>query len=315
MNQKMSSKSNFIFGSHDQFALFLLIWKKRLWVLIAVVVFVVVGLLKSFISEDREVARAKISKAAPFQLGEVLFLNRTKWIGEESRRDVADALFEHLGMLMSSGGLHIQIEQGTHVVIRRDKENNIINVEVNGRRGSPVLESLNAYLELAETTLFENVIKSALAVLTEEKNHLERADDSRYENQLGRYERALFTAKTAGIRENQGVKTLDRDSDDVLFLLGEKYLNANIESLKKWKRVRSARYQEIVKEIDILTHLSKKRVHVQLYSFVEEPALDAPQGGARKYLVVVLFGFLGLFVGIVAVLLHNFILPISSASE
>lgn len=144
--------------------------------------------------------------------------------------------------------------------------------------------------------------------------------------QLANLERALLIAKTAGIEEysreialsnNQlGVVLSDTkvplsdsklSDGSYLFMLGSKYLQAQIDVIKENKEIYSPEYYLLLDKVSGLEKLLDKAntLSIQSYHYLSSPDYPTTRDKPKRLLILLVSVFLGLVLGIILILLKN----------
>ena len=171
-----------------------------------------------------------------------------------------------------------------------------------------------------------NLVLSGLEV---QKNKIERDTETVRQIQLENLTTALDIAKSAGIKDyskslsgNVSVpevllgdaKVPFSDSKlrdgSYLFMLGEKYLQAQVDTLKNAPLVYPQNYYNIEKQANLLNVLEKKvekEGAVSGYYYLSEPDYPVQRDWPKRLILLVAGAFLGSLIGCLIVLIRSFL--------
>lgn len=124
-------------------------------------------------------------------------------------------------------------------------------------------------------------------------------------NRIENIENALHTARLADItdyvvaRQTDGATIIELSDSRRLFMLGEKYLNAELETAREAPVIYPPRYYEMQRELTQLVPLRKYEVKTFSYSYQLAPTLPVKRVQPKRALIIVLgvmvSGLLGCF--------------------
>ncbi len=194
-------------------------------------------------------------------------------------------------------------------------------------------ESLQAFIEnmnkITKKDLLMNLqakIDVTKVALKKELQAIEGVVNTEKQLKLQYLERALTSAQNAGIKDYMNIQYKQMNDfrnasvgiqvkssslyDDVfLFMLGEKYLAAQINSLKKLAVIYPTRYYDIKNQLKNLNaYLAQDQIgktQFNVFSYQEEPSYPANRTAPKRALIVVAGTFVGLLVGTLIALFMN----------
>lgn len=170
---------------------------------------------------------------------------------------------------------------------------------------------LSAYITAANKKTFERIdsefrdrlnasILSRQATLADIEFKLK----SNRENQISTLQTALLTANRAGLKDYiigrniTGNTVIELRDANRLFMLGEKYLTAELSTAKDSPLIFPPNYYDIERELDLLRPLLKSQVAAPYsYSFQLAPTLPTMRDKPKRGLIIVLGALLGGMVG------------------
>ena len=157
----------------------------------------------------------------------------------------------------------------------------------------------------------ENRIKYHLLSLEAQIQSIKDNTDQVRDNKLQQLKQALQSARASGIDEYTGSNPIagnsiiDLKNPDTLFMLGENYLEAQLETLTNTPPIYSAEYYEILRNTESLKTLLTTEVEGQVFTYTETPKLPLKKDKPRKGLILVLGALLGGVIGVFYVLLRS----------
>ena len=171
-----------------------------------------------------------------------------------------------------------------------------------------------------------NLVISGLEI---QKNKIERDTETVRQIQLENLTTALDIAKSAGIKDyskslsgnvsvpevllgDAKVPFSDSKLSDgsYLFMLGEKYLQAQVDTLKNAPLVYPLNYYNIEKQANLLNVLEKKvekEGAVSGYYYLSEPDYPVQRDWPKRLILLVAGAFLGSLIGCLIVLIRSFL--------
>lgn len=117
-------------------------------------------------------------------------------------------------------------------------------------------------------------------------------------------ENALHTARLAGIkdyvvaRQTEGATVIELSDSRRLFMLGENYLSAELETRQNTPIIYPPHYYEIKRELEQLEPLRDYKVDATSYFMQRAPTLPLSRDAPKRTLIVVLGGMLGGMLGV-----------------
>ncbi|WP_370635960.1 LPS O-antigen chain length determinant protein WzzB [Paralcaligenes sp. KSB-10] len=172
-------------------------------------------------------------------------------------------------------------------------------------------EVLGAYIAMVNKKAFdlidgefEDSLNASVQFRQAELESIEFKLKSARENQIATLQTALATAGKAGLRDyavgrnNAGNTVIELRDANHLFMLGEKYLSAELDTAKTYPLIFPARYYEIKRELSLLEPLLKYSIATSnSYSFQLSPTLPASRDAPKRSLIIALGILLGGMLG------------------
>ncbi len=209
-----------------------------------------------------------------------------------------------------------------------DKDNlltmNAINVSFSAKTPELAQKLLNGLVENADILAQRNIIENQLAKikilqssLENEENRIGEITEIQKKIKLQELQQALQTAKNAGIKDylsrnnnnnqNKNTTTTSTSLNNVSFMLGEKYLTAEINSLNKLSIIYPPRYYQIKTQLNTLKTLVTTGQNVQFstYSYQNTPSYPVERTKPKRAIIVISGSVLGIIVGILIALFMN----------
>lgn len=169
----------------------------------------------------------------------------------------------------------------------------------------------------AKQNIFENQVarvNDLHAGLELEIDRIQENVKAAKENKIQVLEQALQIAKKAGIKDYQladdgngraSVKPFI--NDNLLFMLGEKNLTAQLESLKASAYVYPTRYYQIKAQLEALTKLTEhdEPVKFQTYTYQDSPSYPVNRTKPKRAIIVVAGTIAGGVIGVLLALFMN----------
>ncbi|HGO5815218.1 TPA: LPS O-antigen chain length determinant protein WzzB [Mannheimia haemolytica] len=163
-----------------------------------------------------------------------------------------------------------------------------------------------------------------------QKDKMQKDTESIRQVQLENLNNALDIAKSAGIKEYS--KTVDNikvpqialgdaqipfsdsklSDGTYLFMLGEKYLQAQVDILAKNKIVYPVSFYNIEKQVSLLRDLKKKVDHessVRSYYYLASPDYPSTRDWPKRLIILIIAAALGGIIGCVIVIIRNILMP------
>ena len=176
---------------------------------------------------------------------------------------------------------------------------------------SQIIEHINKKTLSMLYNRLENRIDNRILYL--EANALQlknRAEQSR-SNKILDLKQALQTARDANINDYTGNSPvignsiIDLKDSEMLFMLGEKYLQAQLNTLLNTDTIYPEQYYAIQHNIENLKTLADPEAQGQMFSYSQTPQLPLTKDKPRKALILILGALLGGVVGTLYVLLRS----------
>src|SRR5690606_34079107 len=123
------------------------------------------------------------------------------------------------------------------------------------------------------------------------------------QNRIENIENALHTAQLADIkdyvvaRQTEGATVIELSDSKRLFMLGQKYLNAELKTAREAPLIYPPRYYEMQRELAQLEPLRKYEVKTLSYSYQLPPTLPVKRDSPKRALIIALGTLVGGLLG------------------
>lgn len=191
-----------------------------------------------------------------------------------------------------------------------------------------VITDVNAQSEILLRTILTANIEQKIQSLDYQIETIKQQQSSADAIQLANLEKAFSIAKNAGIEDyskgfnlsSNGTLSLAlSDSKDplkgpklsdgsYLFMLGSKYLQAQIDVLKQKNVIYPPRYYTLVEQANTLKKLlpQAEQVKLQTYRYLSSPDYPTEKDKPKKALILIIGAFIGVILGALIVIISNF---------
>lgn len=176
-------------------------------------------------------------------------------------------------------------------------------------------EVLTGYLSWINKLAFDQVDKefndqlnAQILSRQTDLNNIEFKLSTDRQHSIDNLKTALHTAKLAGItdyvvaRQTGGSTIIDLSDSRRLFMLGEKYLSAELETWENTPIIYPPNYYEIKRELEQLEPLRNYKVDAISYFTQRAPTLPLKRDKPQRVLIVILGSMFGAMVGILWIL-------------
>lgn len=157
----------------------------------------------------------------------------------------------------------------------------------------------------------ENRIKNRILALETQSLRLKNTTEQERQNKILELEQALQSARNANISNYtgnnpvMGNSIIDLQNSEMLFLLGEEYIQAQLSTLSNTSPIYPAWYYESQRSAENLKTLLNQEAQGQLFTYTMTPELPLKKDKPRKGLILVLGALLGGVIGVFYVLLRS----------
>lgn len=164
---------------------------------------------------------------------------------------------------------------------------------------SQYVDKLNAKVWKSKATELKTVLKEEVAELENEKRLLEFRANTDKKNEIERISKARSVAERANLKElsltaMQGNANVN--SGDMLFFLGTKALDAQIDNLTNKPITMPVRYYEVERMLAEIKKLPEFKVDIKSYRYLQAPSEPLTKDKPKRVLILVgsaLLGFIG----------------------
>lgn len=151
---------------------------------------------------------------------------------------------------------------------------------------------------------FNNHLDAEILSRQTELANIEFKLEAERRNQIEILENALHAARLADIpdyvmaRRTEGATVIELSNSNRLFMLGEKYLTAELETARDMPLIYPPRYYEMARELEQLKPLRQYDIKTLSYSYQLPPTLPVKPDKPQRTLIVILGALGGGFVGV-----------------
>ena len=170
------------------------------------------------------------------------------------------------------------------------------------------VDKLNAKVWKSKATELKTVLKEEVAELENEKRLLEFRAETDRKNAIEVISKARSVADRANLKElnltaMQGNTNVN--SGDMLFFLGTKALDAQIDNLINKPVTMPTRYYEVERMLAELKKLPEFKVDIKSYRYLQAPSEPLTKDEPKRVLILVLGVIAGLIIGVIYVFLFS----------
>lgn len=170
------------------------------------------------------------------------------------------------------------------------------------------VDKLNAKVWKSKATELKTVLKEEVAELENEKRLLEFRAETDRKNAIEVISKARSVADRANLKElnltaMQGNANVN--SGDMLFFLGTKALDAQIDNLINKPVTMPTRYYEVERMLAELKKLPEFKVDIKSYRYLQAPSEPLTKDEPKRVLILVLGVIAGLIIGVIYVFLFS----------
>lgn len=199
-------------------------------------------------------------------------------------------------------------------------KNNMASIDVSfaAETASDAQKTLQGYIEstnkLVMNKLFDSLrlqINERILTLDNEANNLKKQTEQNRKNQVMLLKQAIVAAKDANIIEYTGENVMagntiiDLRNTDSMFLLGEKYLIAQLKSLESSPIVYPISYFQTLKNISGLKQLLEFEPKGITFEYTRTPTQPLVKDKPRKSIIIILGALFGGILGCGVVLVQS----------
>ncbi len=343
----------------DLIELILSIWQKKWWVILIVIIFAVGSIGYALMAKEQWTSKAEIIAPNIKEMGKYLdtyekyfsIINQDQNQAEIASKVLLNSFSSAIGsheqqvkFFQQSEILKKQIKQGKKasssmlqlinaVKVAKPNEKKDINyIAIDFSSGdaavaqqtlSRLIQYINMFAKQELTEDLQTEIATKIKTLQIKKDSVKLFADTAEKVRLKNLQRALLTAKNAGIVDytqlhgdrfvlpgnfggEAGVQLKDNrwSEGNFLFMLGEKYLKAQIDTLTNTKTVYPEEYYQAALQIDLLTALlnDNQDFSFDTFHYQSSPDLPLKRDKPKRALIVLIGTFLGGIIGILVAL-------------
>ena len=171
------------------------------------------------------------------------------------------------------------------------------------------VDKLNAKVWKSKSTELKTILKEEVAELENEKKLLEFRAETDRKNAIEVIGKAKNVAEKANLKElnltaMQGNANVN--SGDMLFFLGTKALDAQIDNLTNKPITMPTRYYEVERMLTELKKLPEFKVDIKSYRYLQAPNEPLTKDKPKRILILTLGLIVGFIVGILSALFYSF---------
>ena len=170
------------------------------------------------------------------------------------------------------------------------------------------IDKLNEKVWKSKSTELKTVLKEEVAELENEKKLLEFRAETDRKNAIEIIGKAKNVAEKANIKElnltaMQGNTNVN--SGDMLFFLGTKALDAQIDNLVNKPVTMPTRYYEVERMLTALKKLPEFKVDIKSYRYLQAPSEPLTKDKPKRALIIIVSMLMGTLLGCIVALLAN----------
>lgn len=201
------------------------------------------------------------------------------------------------------------IEKNISLIEANDQKIKFPSISLSANNSASAKELLESYVEKLNDKVWKSkrlelntVIKEEIAELENEKTLLEFRAETERKNSIEVITKARRVAEKANIKElnlsaMQGNANVN--SGDMLFFLGTKALDAQIDNLVNKPNTMSTRYYEVTRILKVLNKIPEFSEDIKSYRYLQAPNKSMQRDSPNR-VVIMLFGFgSGFFIGFI----------------
>lgn len=175
------------------------------------------------------------------------------------------------------------------------------------------VDKLNAKVWKSKATEIKTVLKEEVAELENEKRLLEFRAETDRKNAIEVISKARSVAERANLKElnftaMQGNANVN--SGDMLFFLGTKALDAQIDNLTNKPITMPVRYYEVERMLTELKKLPEFKVDIKSYRYLQAPSEPLTKDEPKRVIILAVGFFLGVIFSCGGVLIGQFFLQV-----
>lgn len=187
---------------------------------------------------------------------------------------------------------------------------NFFSINFVAETASGAQTTLQSYIEninqLVLNTLFDDLrlmINERINSMENDARNIKQQTEQVKKNYIRELNQAIVAAINANILEYEGGSTvegnmiIDFSNSGSMFLLGEKYLTAQLKSLESSPIIYPVSYYQTLANISGLKQLLKFEPHGMAFDYIRMPSLPLEKDKPKKGLILILGALLGGFLG------------------
>ncbi|MDJ0036558.1 LPS O-antigen chain length determinant protein WzzB [Pantoea allii] len=188
--------------------------------------------------------------------------------------------------------------------------NDALSISFIGPGAKDAQQQLAKYINDVNTTVVNDYgedMKRNLSVKARELTHAldvyKQVAINKKEHRMDVIKQALTVAQASGIQDLQ-VDQAETFSDDTLYLLGSKALNAMLQNEATKPLSYGDDYYQAERSLLSITHLQIQVDNLQSFRYISNPDLPIRSDGPKPVLTLILFALLGLIIGTSIILIR-----------
>ncbi len=349
----------------DLIELILSIWQKKWWVVLIVVIFAVGSIGYALMAKEQWTSRAEIIAPNIKEMGKYLdtyekyfsIINQNQNQNQNQAEIASKVLLNGFSSAIGSHEQQVKFFQQSEILKKQIKQGkkasssmlqlinavkvakpnekkgvNYIAIAFSSGEAAVAQQTLGRLIQyiniITKQELIEDLqteIATKIKTLQIKKDSVKLFADTTEKVRLKNLQRALLTAKNAGIVDysqvrgerfvlpgnfagEAGIQLQDNrlSEGNFLFMLGEKYLKAQIDTLTNTTTVYPEEYYQAALQIDLLTELlnDNQDFSFDTFHYQSSPNLPLKRDKPKRGLIVLMGTFLG---GIIGILIALFI--------
>lgn len=272
------------------FDLYVLIKNQKNKLFTAVLISFLIGAAYCFLAAENWSVKIRISKAIPYEMGEVLTLGRVYYelhnIGFNAT-EWSESLFTKFStsaLLKSSG----------NIKVRKDATG-ALNIESIASSAELADANLRNFVENVSFEIKQEIIENSFSLVADEKKLI----DLKNEEELVMLEQALRVAKSAGIANFQAA--VSTENGDFMFLLGTKYLKVKIASLKEGNGSQKTKLAKLTNKFKFLDSFKNNGLKTNVIKAQDLPRVTGSPLKPKNVMILAMSIIMGFIFGVVII--------------
>lgn len=203
------------------------------------------------------------------------------------------------------------VESDLQVKEINNGKNHLYDVSFTAETASNAQKILQSYIEKTNAGVLNKLfldlhalIKARILTLENKANNVKKQTEQIHKNKMLLLEQAIVTANAANITEYTGRSTvagntiIDFSGSENMFLLGEKYLAAELKAMQTSPVIYPVAYYQTLDNIINLQKLLRIEPKGMAFEYTQKPLLPLVKEKPRRSLIIILGALLGGVLGV-----------------